>query len=1122
MSDSELLLEYVAEKSEEAFSEIVRRHAARVYATCKRILRDPHSAEDAAQAAFIVLTRKAAGLGRGARLEDWLFRTATHCSLRVLRTQQRAAKRERKAVMNRTWQVDATGGGATGGEWDNVRPQLDAALAEMPRRLREAVVLKYFYGKTLGEIAEQLSCHRTTIGKRLDRALERLRGKLGRAGVSLSAGTLVSLLAAQAAPVAPAGLAESIAVGCLGGSTPIAAAAIAKGVGKMMTIAKLKIGATLVAVSAVAGGGGVLAARTLAESLAAPTAVPAKVPEGTVEILNPQSYWRWYRALRKPVVTVAALKAAGKNAAEPKLLRAPGIPLPAAYQQSDPAPSGWAVHDFDDGHWPSSSLGHMRSHLFTELSASQVCLRGKFAVGDPGNVGGLYLSIKYSGGVAVFLNGKEVARSHLPAGELSPETAASPYPRDAYVNAKGRPLPGAMKYAKDKSTRERMAKRVRTLGPLRLPGQLLRKGVNVLAVELRRSDYHPAALSWKRRKEYNSGKSNYWCPMGVEDIRLLAAGGGAMPNISRPQGLQVWNRSVNDKITPLDYGDRNERLRPVRIQGARNGSFCGQVVVSSRRAIRGLKAVIGDLKAVKGTATIPAGDVQVLYGRSDFATRSSIPAFDGLHPDVPAEVPLLKTVGYRKVPVNAALQSVFLKVRVQKGAVGGEYRGTLKITVPGEAVTEVPVELGVADWALPDPREGRTHVSLYQSPESVAMQYKVEMWSEKHWKLVAKSFELLAEVGNDMIQIPLVNRTQLGNDAGWVHWVKKPDGTYDYDFKTFDRYVALAGKHLGKPKFVCLHVWRSPIYGGDHKKQMRDVPHHVPLLDRKTGKTSPLRVPVYGTAESREFWKPALLAARARLAKAGLEKSLCLGALVECQLPKALTEFEDILPEAGWVRGCHFSTTTPKPMPTGKSSFVVLHEHAYDTHYPDPSKKLPQIWNQRGPGVYFARGNAQSASLLALRTMSERYLYRGSRGIGRMCLDYWPMRKGSNPLSRIIFNQWPESSSRQRGVYTCWLTAPGPRGAEPTVRFEALRESVQNAEALLFISEAADRRAAALGPELTAECHKLLSDRIRWCGLRRLTRWRNPQRTNHYGWEELEKRLWDTAARVAAKLGKDK
>src|SRR5262245_40099508 len=98
MTDRELLTSYATERSREAFAEIVRRYAGLVYSTCLRVLGDPHAAEDAAQAVFILLEKKASSLPERVRLSGWLYLTAENIARRARTTAVRRGRHEREAA----------------------------------------------------------------------------------------------------------------------------------------------------------------------------------------------------------------------------------------------------------------------------------------------------------------------------------------------------------------------------------------------------------------------------------------------------------------------------------------------------------------------------------------------------------------------------------------------------------------------------------------------------------------------------------------------------------------------------------------------------------------------------------------------------------------------------------------------------------------------------------------------------------------------------------------------------------------------------------------------------------------------------------------------------------------
>jgi len=861
----------------------------------------------------------------------------------------------------------------------------------------------------------------------------------------------------------------------------------------------------------------------LLASTAAGRTRPIEVPRDAETVLDQSAYWRWSEMARTPVIRSAAPRAAGRTGG-PRT-------LPGMYVDGPPPPAKWAQPDFDDHAWPRGAGNDFRRLIFSKLHLGAVCLRGKFHADDLTRVRWrptFYLTATFRGGIVVYLNGKEVARAGLPEGEIAPTSAALPYPDDLFLKKDGALFifPAGTEHhrrvkAGDQDFIRRYAGRDRKLGPVKFDWELLRRGTNVLAVELHRSDYHPSATSW-----WAQNRHGRWAPCDLLKLRLAVSGQGVTANVGRPRRKQVWRpdgrgrmwtRSTqvwtvdrNDRITVGDYGDPTDPLHPIRLVGARNGEFSGQIAVGWDQSIRNLKAAAGALQHADGAAVIPADRVQVRYHQLVHYSYAAQYWFDQLVATPPAEI--------KATPRNrGATGAVFVTVRVPRGAKPGDYTGAVTVSFDGLEPVAVPVRLWVADWTLPDPHRYRAFAGIYQSPETLSVHYKVPLWSAEHWRLIERSFELLGRVGCDLVHVPVINRSQTGNDEGWVWWVKKADGTYDYDFSVFDRYVGLIRKHLVEPDFICVHVFRSPVY--DATPAMTR-PHFVTQRDAKTGRRSPLRVPDYGTPESLAFWKPVMVRIRDRLKAAGLAKSLCLGVLIENRLPPTLTEFHQIVPEAGWLKGCHAPSTARRPVPMRGGSAIVLQEHAYAVHRVDPRTEIPAIWEPSRVGARFYRGNAERRDLQDYRILCERNMYFRSRGFGRVALDYWPVKPGKG-RARSLYQRWPESSSAQRGVYTFRLAWPGPRGAEPTLRLEAIREGLQETEAAICVAAAQHQHADKLGTELAERCRRIIRRRVRYCIERTHQPW-GPifSHVNHLGWQELNRELFQAAADVAGRLGR--
>ena len=162
---------------------------------------------------------------------------------------------------------------------------------------------------------------------------------------------------------------------------------------------------------------------TMASAVGAqPASNAVDIPADAVTVLSETGFWRWHVTWLKPLVPLGALKAAGIDATEPRLVRLSDYrfrPRPELVADTPPPPENWIQPDFDDSAWPRTSGRYFPDLLFYSLHTGTVSLRGRFAVSDPSAVRGLYLSGTFRGGVVVYLNGREVARGGLPAGEIA-------------------------------------------------------------------------------------------------------------------------------------------------------------------------------------------------------------------------------------------------------------------------------------------------------------------------------------------------------------------------------------------------------------------------------------------------------------------------------------------------------------------------------------------------------------------------------------------------------------------------------------------------------------------------------------------------------------------------------
>lgn len=240
LSDRELLERFALRREEAAFAALVERHGPVVLGLCRRMLGNAHDADDAFQATFLVLVRRADAIRNREAVGSWLYGVAYRVALEA---RSKTARRRTRETVPMTWDdsepIAPETNQETAADWRDLRPLLDDELYRLPEKYRAPVILCYLEGKTNEEAAEQLDWPAGTVKGRLSRARDLLRARLNRRGVALSAAALTPLLAERAVAAVPPTLASltvqsalAMAAGKVLASTP--AVALAEGVSHAM------------------------------------------------------------------------------------------------------------------------------------------------------------------------------------------------------------------------------------------------------------------------------------------------------------------------------------------------------------------------------------------------------------------------------------------------------------------------------------------------------------------------------------------------------------------------------------------------------------------------------------------------------------------------------------------------------------------------------------------------------------------------------------------------------------------------------------------------------------------------------------------------------------------------
>jgi len=264
LAEGQLLERFVTRRDEAAFEALVARHGPMVLTVCRRLLRNPHDVDDAFQATFLILVRKASSIRQRDLLANWLYGVAHRVAARARANAARRLAHERlrveRAIEDKSINLPN----------EDLQPVLHEEVNRLPANYRAPIVLCYLDGLTHEEAAAQLRCPIGTVKSRLARARQVLKRRLIRRGLGVSAAVALSTLSEQTARAAvPQALVNAtvkaalvVAAGRAGAAGAVSASVfeLTRGVLKTMFLSKMKIALAMsTALGVIATGAGVLA-----------------------------------------------------------------------------------------------------------------------------------------------------------------------------------------------------------------------------------------------------------------------------------------------------------------------------------------------------------------------------------------------------------------------------------------------------------------------------------------------------------------------------------------------------------------------------------------------------------------------------------------------------------------------------------------------------------------------------------------------------------------------------------------------------------------------------------------------------------------------------------------------
>jgi len=847
-------------------------------------------------------------------------------------------------------------------------------------------------------------------------------------------------------------------------------------------------------------------------------------PQDTVVLVDERTVWRHlhldgpsHLLLDDPAPYDANWKRA------PEIVKSPSGPMARVYMKhlknfndiagrswpaewpeelTSPAPSSdWVGVTYDDSLWlracwpqpiPDMAQGPAEDYCQKFVKRSSpfdtvvVLARSRFEIKDPARVKACRLSLDYYGGVAVYVNGKELVRGHLPGQETNlVARLADPYPEQV--------LP--------RDSVEATAGCLRQLREVEIPVSMLRSGLNILAVEA-----HPAPIPYLTLKRYIL--SYTWPAIGVKQARLTVAPADvAVTNGMGLQGLRIWNCAVTDTVTASkDLREAGVPVEPVTIRAARNSVFSGRLMAGSDQALKGLTVTVSDLlSAAAETAKIPAAAVRVRYAVPATPDKSWVSKgrFDGLLDQIPAEIPAITVAREGKDTAAKALAPLWFTVRVPATAPAGRYEGRITIAAQGFPSQTVPLHVQVCDWVMPEVRDWSMQNFIYHAEEMEAMYYGVPLYSDRHFELVGKTLALLAELNSRQVMVNLVcdffasgwGGSVKANPESLVRWIKQPDGSFKHDFTNFDRYLEMVDKTIGKPRTLRLNCWGE--HGGrpaglvsDEKGWFtKDFPGEKPVtvLDPATGQLSRMKQPPLGTEENYRFWKPVFDELLKKIKARGWldETTLGYNAWYATSIPALVDVANRLWPGGEWSFTGHNGQSGM--LFRGSDSNTVMTVRHADTvmNFPNPnSQPMPR----RNTFAFNCRlFQRDDFPLNDQRNVAEKYaLYNGYDGVGDFGANLFPLKK---PVGGYYVHGagsgtgWAVDPIYKTGASrsTLALLYPGADGPVATERFEMLREGLELCEAVIFVRNALAKKPSPLSPDLQQRAERYLRERETAC-----------------------------------------
>lgn len=403
-----------------------------------------------------------------------------------------------------------------------------------------------------------------------------------------------------------------------------------------------------------------------------------------------------------------------------------------------------------------------------------------------------------------------------------------------------------------------------------------------------------------------------------------------------------------------------------------------------------------------------------------------------------------------------ANRPVWIKIDVPPDTHPGVYQGSVVVRSDSGTV-DFPIRLEVIDARLPPPNEWEVHLDLWQHPDAVARWHDVPLWSDEHLALMKPGMIRLANAGQKTITAAIIHEAWNGQTyddfPAKIRWIKRSDGSWEYDYTIFDKWVEFMSHEIGMEN-ARIHCYSMLPWGLTFRyydeAQQRDI----------DAKLQP------GSEEYDEFWGSFLRDFKRHLrAKGWLERTLiAMDERPDRQMRGAMATLEKHAPEFR----IHSAINRPSDITRDIFDISPIIGHAENMS----SELIRERRKQGKTTTFYVCTHPPIPNTFTFSPPAEAewlMLYASAKGFDgflRWAYQSWV----ENPLVSTDYVRWPSGD--------CFLVYPGDRSS---IRFERLREGIENFEKIRLLREWHEQAPSAEGADALAELDQALSV-FKWDG----------------------------------------